>query len=207
MFELWSKKIEDISEYYERLVDQYGNDSRACDYGRAESQQTKFEVITQVMPVQGKRVLDVGCGFGDFTDYLIDHYTDFFYEGVDITPRMIQEARRLRPDFSFQILDIMTQDPGSTYDLVTANGIFYLLGDDGEFYMHQLIKRLYELSSEAVAFNSLSAWADKQEPEEFYADPISTLEFCRTLSPWVVLRHDYMPHDFTIYIYREVNQK
>ena len=205
MSESWTKQIARIARFYESLVDRYGHDPRACDYGRAESQRIKFEVLADVMPLQGKRVLDVGCGFADFADHLFTCYGELIYEGVDITLRMIEEARRLHPTLSLRVLDILKQDPGEPYDLVTANGIFYLLGEDAELRMQQLIVRMYELSSSAVAFNSLSAWADQKEPGEFYADPLATVEFCRTLTPWVVLRHDYMPHDFTIYMYREAH--
>lgn len=203
MPELWTEQIARVARLYKSLVDRYGHDPRACDYGRPESQRIKFEVLAQTMPLQGKRVLDVGCGFADFADYLFAYYGELTYEGIDITPRMIEEARRLHPALSLRVLDILEQDPGGPYDLVTANGIFYLLGKGAESYMRQLIVRMYEFSSSAVAFNSLSIWADHKESGESYADPLATVEFCRTLTPWVVLRHDYMPHDFTIYMYRE----
>ena len=38
---------------------------------------------------------------------------------------------------------------------------------------------------------------------EFYTDPLQTLAFCRTLTPWVTLRHDYHSRDFTIYMRKD----
>ena len=35
-----------------------------------------------------------------------------------------------------------------------------------------------------------------------YSDPSQVFRFCKSLSEWVVLRHDYLPHDFTIYMYK-----
>lgn len=203
----WDKRLERISTFYDDLVQQYGHTPRACDYGRSESQLRKFKVLSEAMPLTGKRVLDVGCGFADFADFLRDKYKDLVYEGVDIAPAMIQAGRRLHPDLTLRMMNIMEDDPGGPYDLVTANGIFYLLGDNAEEAMRALIQRMYELSSYAVAFNSLSAWADRKEPGEFYADPLAMVKFCRTLARWVVLRHDYMPHDFTIYMYREAHHE
>jgi SAM-dependent methyltransferase len=202
MSESWTKQLTDIAQFYSDLITRYGHNPRACDYGRAESQQIKFKTLAQVMPIQGKQVLDVGCGFADFADYLYRSCGVLDYEGIDITPRMIEEAHRLRPHLSLKVLDILTENPEGSYDLVTANGIFYLLNQDAELYMQRLIAKMYELSSNAVAFNSLSSWAENQEDGEFYADPLTTVQFCRTLTPWVVLRHDYLPHDFTIYMYK-----
>ena len=153
--------------------------------------------------LRGRRVLDVGCGFADFADYLAERHPGVVYEGVDITPRMIEEARRLHPGLSLRVLDILDEDPGGPYDLVTANGIFYLIADEAEARMRRLIARMYALTRGAVAFNTHSGWAPYREADEFYPDPLDTVAFCRTLTPWVALRHDYMGHDFTAYLYRE----
>ena len=61
---------------------------------------------------------------------------------------------------------------------------------------------VYEAAGEAVAFNSLSAWADDPEAGEYYADPLEVTAFCRTLTPWVAMRHDYHGRDFTCYLYK-----
>ena len=203
MSEIWSKHLEKTSSYYGELIERYGHDARACDYGRAESQQIKFEVMSQVMPLAKKTVLDVGCGFADFANYLQQEYGQVHYEGIDISAKMIEQAQQLHPELSLQVFDILKQDIGKTYDLVTANGIFYLIQDQPEQHMQHLISRMYALCNRAVAFNALSIWAPFHEDNEFYADPLKTVEFCKTLTPWVVLRHDYMQHDFTIYLYRE----
>jgi len=68
--------------------------------------------------------------------------------------------------------------------------------------MKTLIARLYELAAKAVAFTSLSTWSDTLTPGEFHADPAQTLAFCRTLTPRVLVRHDYLPHDFAVFLYR-----
>jgi len=202
MSDSWPDRRQFVASYYDELIRTYGHQPRACDYGRPESQRRKFEVLCEALPLDHMRVLDVGCGFADFADYLAARFAGVSYEGVDITPRMIEEARKLHPDQSLRVLDILTENPGGPYDFVTANGIFYLLGEHAEERMQQLIARMFELCTTAVAFNSLSSWAPKQEPGEFYADPLATVAFCKTLTPWVALRHDYFPHDFTVYLYR-----
>jgi len=199
----WAASVERIGAHYDALVDRYGHDARACDYGRAESQRIKFAVLAQAIPLEGKRVLDVGCGFADFADYLAGIAPNVEYAGVDISPAMIGAARRLHPHLNLRELDILTDEPGGPFDLVTANGIFYLLGEEAEMRMQRLIARMFALCREAVAFTSLSAWAGDREAGEFYADPVRILDFCRTLTPYIRLRHDYLPHDFAVYLYRQ----
>jgi SAM-dependent methyltransferase len=196
-----SHVFERIAGYYDELVTTYGHSPRACDYGRPESQKQKFEVLSHVADLGGKSVLDVGCGFGDFSNFLAERFPSLTYRGVDISPQMVENARALNPAADIVQCNIL-HSAVEPADVVTANGIFYLLGSGAEEVMQQLVARMFELCKEAVAFNSLSGWAPEPEAGEFYADPARTLAFCRTLTPWVTLRHDYHPHDFTVYMYR-----
>lgn len=201
MNDSWSEQKNRISSYYEGLVGKFGHDTRACDYGSPVSQQRKFSVLSEAMPLANKTVLDVGCGFADFASYLTERFPGVSYQGVDISPAMVAGAKKARPDLNIRQLDILEENPGS-YDFVTANGIFYLIKDSPETIMRRLVSRMFEISRSAVAFNSLSSWCPDKEDGEFYADPLANLEFCRTLTPWVVLRADYHPRDFTIYLYK-----
>lgn len=191
-----------IADYYDGLIRQYGHDPRACDYGRPESQSTKFRVLSEVLPLSDSSLLDVGCGFADFASYLQSRFPGLRYSGIDLCAAMVSEARRNHPDLDLRVANIFDTSFDRTFDVVTANGIFYLLGERAWPMMQQIIERMYALAKSAVAFNSLSAWAKEKDAGEFYADPLLVVDFCRRLTPWVVLRHDYHPHDFTIYLYK-----
>lgn len=191
-----------ITAYYDRLVGQYGHDPRACDYGRPESQAAKFRVLAGATDYSGRSVLDVGCGFADFADALRRRFPDVRYHGVDLSPAMIARAKALRPDLDLRVANLMDLPGEGLYDVVTANGVFYLLGAEAPSLMPALVARMFSLARSVVAFNSLSAWAPDQDEGEFYADPAAALAFCRALTPRVVLRHDYHPRDFTLYLYK-----
>lgn len=206
MHEAWTAHVSRASAFYAELSQRYGHDPRASDYGSAASQRTKFGVLAEVMPLAGRSVLDAGCGYADFGAFLRSRWGDVRYEGVDLCPEVIAAAQRIHPGFSLRVMDVLTGDPGGPFDVVFANGLFYLLRDHAELHMRRLIRRLWTLSGTALAFNSLSTWAPRRESDEFQADPLETLDYCRTLTPHVTLRHDYMEHDFTIYLYREARR-
>lgn len=191
-----------ISEYYERLIRQYGHDPRACDYGRPESQEIKFRVLSEVMPLAGRSLLDVGCGFADFATYLHGNFSGITYSGIDLCESMVAEARRNHPELDLRSANLLDASFDHSFDVVTSNGTFYLLGEQAWPMMRKMIERMFGLATSALAFNSLSTWANDPDPDEFYADPFRVLKFCRELTPWVVLRHDYHPRDFTIYMYK-----
>jgi len=118
---------------------------------------------------------------------------------------MIAVARERFPEARFDVgtLTGETDIAVGEYDYVVASGIFYRRRISALDFMHQMLGAMYAHCTRGIAFNSLSLWTPDQESGEFYADPIATLEFCRTLTSWIVLRHDYHLRDFTIYLYRE----
>ncbi len=196
-------KIGEISAFFNKRVEEHGYSPVGCDYHSWDTQQIRFDVMAAVASLDKRSILDVGCGFGDFISYLdAKNFNNASYRGVDISERMIEEGKRRHPDADLHVANILTSDLEPA-DVVTANGIFYLLGEDGWQHMQPLVRRLFELSKEAVAFSSLSTYATRKTDGEFYCDPLQAFEFCRTLTPRVTLRHDYHPGDFTIYMYRD----
>jgi SAM-dependent methyltransferase len=192
-----------IADYYGDLVQRFGHDPRACDYGRPESQQAKFRVLSECVDFRDASVLDVGCGFADFADFLTARYPGVRYTGIDLTPAMIEQARARHPTLTLKVANLLDLEASQQVDVVTANGIFYLLGEQAPALMRTFIERMWDMAIRAVAFNSLSAWAKDQEAGEFYADPLETMAFCRRLTPRLTLRHDYHQRDFTVYMYRD----
>jgi SAM-dependent methyltransferase len=200
-----SDDFERISSFYDELAAEHHTGPLALDYGSVASQLRRFAVLSQVVDFSGRRVLDVGCGLADYADYLQGRFADVEYEGIDLSPALIEHARERRPDLNLRVANVLDDEIEGPYDVVHALGIFYLLGDDAPEIMRRLIKRMWNLARVAVAISALSTWAPERYEQEFQADPAETLAFCRSLSPtpWIVLRHDYMPHDFTLFLYRE----
>lgn len=195
------KDKKQIAEYYDKLVATYGHDARSCDYGSDVSQKKKFDVLSECCDLSGLSLLDVGCGFCDYYQYLRERSVDVQYTGMDLSRKMIETARALHPELSLINGDFETEEI-SPVDVLTANGIFYLLGEGAEATMREIVQKMFNHAKVAVAFNALSSWRKEKEDSEFYADPIETLRFCSTLTPWVTLRHDYHPGDFTVYMFK-----
>jgi SAM-dependent methyltransferase len=197
----WSAHVARTAEFYGSLVAEHGDDIRALDYGSRRSQQVRFGVLAEAIP-PGATLLDVGCGFSELADFLDERRILVQYQGVDISAELIERARQRHPERSLRVLDILTADPGGPYDVIVANGIFYLLRDDAVVCMRRLIRRMWQLTRRKLAFTSLSAWSPRRAEEEFQAEPLETLDYCRTLTPFVALRHDYLEHDFAIIMRR-----
>ena len=192
--------------YYTELIKRYGIDSRSLNWGSAASQFLRFRVLAEVAPLEGCSLLDVGCGLGDFCSWFESQNITVNYTGVDIVPDMIELASKRFPDKNFELVNLLNSTNRITQkDIVVASGIFAKRTQNPSEFFHAMITGMFETAGVAVAFNSLSIWAPEKELGEFYADPLETMAFCRTLTPWVTLRHDYHARDFTIYMYRNRN--
>ncbi len=202
----WEKNRLAHVEHYSESLDQFGYSMGAVGWGSPESQQIRFQVLTEIGMYPRASVVDIGCGMGDIYDYLDRHFhVRDGYLGIDITPRMVEAATARYPEGRFiadDILNPRTSIPRA--DFVLASGIFALLKLDLEPHriMTDLIAAMFHLCKEGLAFNSLSSWTPHPEPDKFFVDPEKALRICRGITPWVTLRHDYLPHDFTVYMYR-----
>jgi len=190
---------------YQKLLEEHGETYRALDWGSRESQQKRFEVLAGIGVNKGDRILDVGCGLADFNAWLIENRPGVEYAGIDLTPGMVERAQTRFPNSKILNKTIFDKDlPVGPFDYLFASGIFFLRKENPKEYMESTIVQMFNSSNRGIAFNSLSAWAGDKDGGEFYAEPAEVINFCKKLSPYVVLRHDYHPADFTIYIYHSL---
>src|SRR5262252_7073331 len=94
-----------IRESYDRLSEEYArHDHRELDKPMDRQLLNRFAGKVK----QLGKVCDVGCGPGHIARYLRDAGATVF--GVDLSPQMIAQARRLNPDISFREGDMAALD-------------------------------------------------------------------------------------------------
>jgi len=190
---------------YSKFYQEHGDNYKTLNWGSEESQQLRFKILSEVGHLHGQSILDVGCGFADYYRYLSDNKIQVNYSGLDITKPIVEEAQKKFPGITFFNSPLNTIDKALIFDYVFASGIYTYRSEDATEFLQMMTLLMYQHCRKGIAFNSLSSWSPSMDDGEFYADPLETLFFCRTLSPGVVLRHDYHARDFTIYIYKERN--
>jgi SAM-dependent methyltransferase len=201
----WTEDDRRTMDYFSANLARYGAEPRAVDWGSNESQRLRFKVLAEVGDLNGCSLLDVGCGIGDLYGWLQEEKIAAQYRGIDITPGMVTSAGKRFPGVDFSVGNMLegAEIPEQKYDFVIASGIFYLRQNAPVEYLQTVVAAMFKAARIAVAFNSLSSWFAEKDRGEFYADPLQTVDFCRTLAPWVCLRHDYHPRDFAVFLYRD----
>ena len=206
--------IKDLRAYWDRNVEEYGDSTRAVEWGSRSSQRRRFEILCEILPRERPfSVLDVGSGLGDILDFIgIWHGQPWAYTGVDISPRMVELARAKHPDLipsrnpvTFRVHD-MAEPLGGRFDYVILSGTLNKrIGSEDEQYdwAYRVLGNCWLRARKGMAFNMLSTRAGELKVRSSFAyDPSRILGRCLGLTPRLVLRHDYMPHDFTVHMYR-----
>ena len=152
---------DDIQDYYDRLSAEVKEDARAAGWQSTKTQSLRFLVLSLIADLEGERLLDIGCGIGDFYAYLRSQFTDFHYEGIDLSPGMIERAKKKHTDAIFDCQDLFDFSPKKTYDYVFASGALSYKQKNAHDYLKKAIQKLFFLSEKGLAFNLLSEHANE----------------------------------------------
>lgn len=69
-----------------------------------------YDEICNSLSKPNSTILEIGCGPGNITKYLLAKRPDFNIFGIDISPNMIELAKANNPNASFQVMDIRQID-------------------------------------------------------------------------------------------------
>lgn len=191
-----------ILDFYEDSFTKYGNDPRSVHWSGEISQNVRFEVLANIAPLDQKRVLDVGCGLGDLYRWFLSQKIAVDYTGIDIVPAFIDRARERFPDAHFELGDASSIN--ENYDYLLVSGAFNLTTINSKEYYFAAIKNLFEHSKYGLAFNMLNG-ATHQTDETYVSYNIDEVtNYCKTIADKVVVISDYLPQDFTVYMYKRL---
>ena len=195
---------EETKIWYEDKVRRYGFDHRGLGFRNKSSQDKRFEALLDLGDLDGARILDVGCGFGDFLVFLHDRGIEPEYTGIDVCKPMIDRCReRFEHEHAiFRVADVMEFDARGQYDYVVASGLFGLDAEGGRDRIRPTLERMFRWSRIGMAANFLSTKSPSPAEGRIYVEPWKALEAALDLTPAARINHAYLPNDFTLYLYK-----
>lgn len=195
---------------YEKIKDYYKNNNKPdrpdyylLGWESCDAQQLRFEALVNSLDLNGNKVLDIGCGTGNFLQYLDKRFKNISYTGVDILEHMIANAKEKDLKGSFFCMDIFKSNPfkKTEFDAVFASGTFNIdLGNNEEFLINAL--RLFDyISDSIIAFNLLNESSPDREEGYFYSTPDKICEIINKNFPnhfQIRIIEGYLQNDFTV---------
>ena len=64
-----------------------------------------YDIFCEAINIENATILEIGCGPGNITKYLLSKRPDFRIEGIDISPNMIELAKANNPTANFKVMD------------------------------------------------------------------------------------------------------
>lgn len=178
---------------------EYGAGFGTLLWASPKTQRARFDAIRRAIDMEGKSVLDAGCGRGDLLDYLLRQgVRPAEYLGIEaVEPlasaaetRGLPVARIARADF--------VRDPRSLFtgsEIVIFSGSLNTL-DDSEFYA--TLRHAFHAAGEALVFNFLSSNHLAGKAYLFWRDPADVTAYLISLGGTVRCSKEYMAGDCTL---------
>ena len=193
-----------IQSFHEHRVNNFGeHTAEGLGWKDLNSQQKRFEILSQVGDLNNSAVLDLGCGYGDLKPFLDTHFSNFTYVGVDQIAKFVKKASDkygqlekthfIEADFSKLFY--------ADIDYILASGAFAYQCGRKEYYLEAII-HMFDNAKKGIAFNMLD---DQIFPKHEFIKSHNKkviVEFCKTLSKKVEVKTNYLEDDFTVFVWK-----
>ncbi len=157
---------------YAANVRKFGYNALGLHWSSKSSQYDRFHFVYFLMKkyaTKSSQIADIGCGFGDFFDFLINENNVYAYKGYDINPKMIDYCKKkFSPD-----LFVISDEPVDECDFTIISGTYnYAVYNDIDLWERYIIynlKKCFIKSSGGVIFNLQKSSRSKIINNIYYA--------------------------------------
>jgi ubiquinone/menaquinone biosynthesis C-methylase UbiE len=199
------KKKQIITDFYNRELPLDPTKFECLGWEDRESQFKRFQVLTDYIDLEGKKILDVGCGMGHLVEHLNNNNIQSNYTGLDLLSTMVNQAQERHDKHTFLQGDLF-EDKLFTRDdfhVIYCSGIFNLNTGNNFDFLLSAVNKLLHISTETVVFNLLHRNSPHQEEKFYYFYPDQVIREIEQIFPEVKsiqLVEHYLNNDFTLFL-------
>jgi SAM-dependent methyltransferase len=113
-----------------------------------------YDFICDSLVKQNSKLLEIGCGPGNISQYLLSKRPDFDLFGIDISPNMIKLAKKNNPTARFEVMDSRNIDQiQDCFDgIILGFCLPYLSALDCQKLMKDVQKRIHDKGLIYISF-------------------------------------------------------
>jgi 2-polyprenyl-3-methyl-5-hydroxy-6-metoxy-1,4-benzoquinol methylase len=107
-------------------------------YGDLNNYNSSFDLFCDSLDKENAAILELACGPGNITKYLLKKRPDFKILGTDFAPKMIEIAKRENPKADFQVMDLkeLKNLPLKFDGILCGFGLPYLSKEEAIQFIH-----------------------------------------------------------------------
>ena len=193
-----------VVKIYSDRLEKYGMSQKTLGWDKNRGN-LRFEIFNSRWDLNHSSILDFGCGFGDFYNFLIKKgIKNFKYLGVDINKELIKCANKRYPDAEFICINIFKEELSNKYDYIFASGCFNDYMNDNISFIVEAFEKFNYYSENGFASNFLSNKVQYKYDHAFYSEPSFIINLGYKYSNNIMFRNDYMPFEFTIFVDKSI---
>lgn len=197
--------------HYEECFKKFGATSEGIDWGNDINKLfLRYDKMLELFindKSDKKSLLDVGCGYAGFYDYIKSKEINIDYNGIDIVQEMIEYAQAKNTTIKELIHDdFLDFNFNKTYDYIICNGVLTQKLEtsniDMDIYANKLIKKMYQLSNKGIAFNIMTTKVNFFSNNLYYRNPSELMAYCMSeITNKIKIDHTYL-YEYTVYLYK-----
>lgn len=204
----------DFQNFYKNMIEKATDWHEANGWGSRRSQYRRYTAAQQLLPIRdGDCVVDIGCGTGDFSQFLWEKGLDVCYHGFDVVPEMVKLAKDKHGSDKFREWDIYETPLDTRSDWAICIGTLGALAtrDDDERWKN-LAKLLMNVAAnvdKGFVFTMLTdrnPHGETGDDHHWFVDPAEAvgkvLELIPSSMP-VVVDMGYHPHEIMFAVLNE----
>ncbi len=182
-------------KFYREAYEKYGLSAQGVNWNSKESQEVRFEAITDILgkDLAKSEIVDAGCGFGELYAYWADRgICPKRYVGLDCVENSIDVAKKRFSDLSFTCRDILS-DELPLADWYVASGSLNILSS---FDTWLFLEKILENSKKGIVFNILQGYVKSKNFNYQSKDDIKDFAKQKGLEYFIV--DGYLKNDMTV---------
>jgi len=184
--------------FYLNAFKKYKISPKGVNWKNKKSQEVRFEIILEFLKDKlshKTKVIDAGCGFGDF--YLFAKKRGFLFEyvGYDILQKFVDITKDRTSCNAFK-KDILS-DELDMADYYIASGSLNILT---KFETYLFIKRCFEYSKKGFIFNFLEG--NELDKNFNILNKNEVISYAKELGAKVSVKDDYLSGDISLFLER-----
>ncbi len=186
---------------YDKRLREFGISPKTLGWLKGK-QGIRFSVLTEIGKIHGSKIFDVGCGFGDLYGFLSRKKYHFSYLGLELNQNLIKIAKKKYPKIKVKNFDIESDKILGKCDWAILSGVFNFKRKENYRFIEKNLKKIFQSCRKGVAVDFVNSYVEYKVKDSFYASPAKIFEIGKRITPRVILRNDYMPFEFCIYLYK-----
>jgi SAM-dependent methyltransferase len=192
-----------IIDRYSARFDQFGVHLDTLDVGRFY--EVQHDVHASIGDLNGKTLLDLGCGFAHYYEYLRKRGIAVRYIGYDFMEQFVAVDRERYPEATFEVRDVTNEEIAHEADYAVMCQVFNNRYRDSNNtdVAKAIIRKAFAAVRIGLSIDFLSTYVNYEVPEMWYFSPEEMFRFGESLTPFVRLRHDYAPRHFTLFLFKD----